>query len=177
MSNLADEELARLRLNRVGFLFQAFNVLPSDTAISNVEVPLRQLGLGREERLERAANALRIVGLENGMDPRPGQLSPTQRQCLGIAKALVNDPAVIYADEPSYILDEELTEEVMGVLQKLNSAGITVVVSGTDPHLGDYCDRILKMAGGRIVRHRRVSRRHMVPNPGYQGRSSAGSLG
>ena len=163
LTKLEDEGLARIRTQKVGFLFQAFNLLPSDTARSNVEVPLRHQGVPPDQRKERALEALQILGLDKCIDSRPGQMSPTQRQCVGIARAMVNGPAVILADEPTKVLDPSALDEVMGRFQKLNDAGMTIVVTTDDPNVVSYCTRQMQLNDGKLKDSGKVSKRRIVP--------------
>ena len=163
LTKLDDEELAKIRAQRVGFMFQAFNLLPSDTALSNVEVPLRHQGVPPNQRREKANEALQIMGLEKCVEFRPGQLSPTQRQCVSIARAMVHEPAVILADEPTKVLDSSGLDDVMGRFQKLNDAGMTIVVTTDDPNVASYCKTQLQLSGGKLKGGRKVSRRRVVP--------------
>ena len=163
LTKLEDEGLARIRTQKVGFLLQAFNLLPSDTARSNVEVPLRHQGVPPDQRKERALEALQILGLDKCIDSRPGQMSPTQRQCVGIARAMVNGPAVILADEPTKVLDPSALDEVMGRFQKLNDAGMTIVVTTDDPNVVSYCTRQMQLNDGKLKDSGKVSKRRIVP--------------
>ena len=163
LTNLEDEDLARIRAQKVGFLFQAFNLLPGDTAQSNVEAPLRHLGIPSEQREKRAKEALQIMGLEKYIEYRPGQLSPIQRQCVGIARAMVNEPAVILADEPTKVLDGSELDDVMGRFQKLNDAGMTIVVTTDNPNVASYCTRQMQINHGKLKDCGKVSKRRIVP--------------
>ena len=162
-TRLEDEDLARVRSNKVGFVFQAFNLLPNETALKNVEVPLKHQGMGNWDRQEKAEEALQIVGLGNRLEHKPGQLSMKQRQCVAIARALVHDPAVIFADEPARALDSTSREEVMGLFQKLNDDGRTIIISSSDPSIANYCRRIVRIAEGRTADDGPVSRRRIIP--------------
>jgi putative ABC transport system ATP-binding protein len=162
VTKLYDEEMIKLRARKVGFLFQDFNLLPSDTARSNVEVPLRHMGVPSKDRKAKAEEALRVMDLEKCMEHRPGQLSPTQRQCVGIARAMVHDPSIILADEPTRGLDTAAQDYVMGLFQKLNDAGMTIVVTTTDSNTANYCQRIIKIDNGKIKDCGKVSKRCVV---------------
>ncbi len=176
VTRLGDEELTQVRIHKVGFVFQAFNLLPNETALRNVEFPLEHQGMGAWDRKEKAEEALQTVGLGNRLDRRPGQLSAGQRQCVAIARAIVHNPAVIFADEPTRVLDSTSREEIMGLLQKLNDEGRTIVIATTDSSVASYCHRIMMIAEGRIVDDRRVFRRRIIPPsmiPGSPPRSYA----
>jgi putative ABC transport system ATP-binding protein len=164
VSKYDDVEIARVRFHKIGFLYETSNFLPSETALENVEVPLRRQGVPVADRRQKAAEALGIVGLEKHLETRAGQLSPIQRKHVAIARALVNSPIVILADEPTKGLDANATEGIMGVLQKLNDAGLTIIATASDPSVANYCRRILRMSQGRIAEDRSVSKRVIVPS-------------
>ena len=164
VTQLDEEELAQVRVNKVGFVFQAFNLLPNETALGNVEVPLRHQGMGPWDRREKAEEALHLVGLGTRLDRKPGQLSAVQRQFLSIARTLVHDPVVIFADEPTGVLDSTSREEVMGLLQKLNEQGRTIVVATTESGVASYCQRIIRISEGRTVDEGTVSNRRIIPS-------------
>lgn len=163
ITNLEDAEMAKIRNQKVGFLFEAFNLLPSDTARSNVEVPLRHQGVPLDQRKKRAQEALNILGLEKCTESRPGQLSPIQRQCVSIARAMVNEPAVILADEPTKVLDSSGLDDVMGRFQKLNEAGMTIVLTTDDPNVVSYCTRQMQISNGKLKDNGKVTKRRIVP--------------
>ena len=163
VSGLEDEGLTELRADKVGFVFQAFNLLPSETALINVEVALRNQELSTQDRQRKAMEGLRVVGLENRVDRTPGQLSAGQRQFVALARALVNNPSVLLADEPTRALDSSSREEIMGLLQKLNDAGMTMVVATTDSGVSNYCRRVVRIAEGRTVDLGPVANRRIIP--------------
>ena len=163
VTQLEDEELARVRLFKVGFAFEAFNLLPNETALRNVEVPLRHQGIGAGDTHDKAEEVLQLVGLGNRLDHRPGQLSARQRQCMVIARALVNDPAVIFADEPTRDLDSSSREEIIGLLQKLNEGGRTIIVATTDSGVASHFRRVVRLDEGKAVDDRLVARRRVIP--------------
>ena len=166
---LDDHELAQFRNSKVGFVFQAFNLLPNETAFGNVAVALRRQSLDAWTIRQKAEAALNAVGLGNRLEHRPGQISARQRQCVAIARALVHDPVVILADEPTRALDSTSREEVMGLLQKLNGEGKTMVIATTDSGVARYCHRIVKIADGKIEDEGQVSRRRVLPLSGVTG--------
>ena len=172
VTHLDEEELAQVRISKVGFVFQAFNLLPNETALGNVEVPLRHQGMGAWDRREKAELALQLVGLGTRLDRKPGQLSAVQRQFLSIARALVQDPAVIFADEPTGVLDSTSREEVMGLLQKLHEQGRTIVVATTESGVASYCQRIIRISEGRTVDEGPVSNRRIIPSSRRPGTAS-----
>ena len=164
MSSLGDQELGRVRVNRVGFMYQAFNLMPNESVLANVEIALRHQGEGLSERQRKAAQALKVVGLEDRLEHKPGQLSPTQRQCVAIARALAHGPAAIFSDEPTRVLDNESTEGVMGLFQKINGAGMTIVIATPDPNVANYCSRVVRMSKGKLAGRSSVPKRRVVPS-------------
>ena len=162
-TRLDDEELARIRVDKIGFMFQAFNLLPDETTVVNVELALRHQHLSARESRRKAEAALRTVGLENRFAHTPSRLSPRQRQCIDMARALVNDPAVILSDEPIRGLDSSSREEVMGLFQKLNDEGRTLIITTPDTAIGAYCRRVVSLAEGKLVADKLVSNRRIIP--------------
>ena len=161
VTQYTDEEMTRVRASTVGFLFQAFNLLPNETVLKNVEIWSRGKA---EERRQRAWESLRAVGLERGVDHSPGQLSGRQRQFVAVARALVNNPPVILADEPTRGLDSTSRVELMGLFQKLNDEGTAIVIATPEASIARYCRRVVRIAGGSIVGDELVSERHIVPS-------------
>lgn len=155
VGKLSDKELARLRLERMGFVFQAFHLLPRATARANVELPLRLAGVGRSERKARAEELLRQVGLGDRMDNRPDQLSGGQKQRVAIARALAMDPPIILADEPTGNLDGTTTEQIMKLFEDLNRQGRTIIQVTHDADMAKRGTRIVHVRDGRIVRQQR----------------------
>ncbi|MCC5841291.1 MAG: ABC transporter ATP-binding protein [Opitutales bacterium] len=147
---MSDDELADIRNRRIGFVFQSFNLLPRATTLRNVELPLIYAGLSRDDRLERAAEALRTVGLGDRLDHRPNELSGGQRQRVAIARALVNRPSVILADEPTGNLDSRTGEEIMRVFEDLYRQGNTIIVVTHEDDIAHHARRILRLRDGRI---------------------------
>nr|WP_041832247.1 ABC transporter ATP-binding protein [Actinoplanes sp. N902-109] len=150
LSRLNDNQLTRLRRDRIGFVFQAFNLVPALTARENILLPLRIAGRRPDER--RLAELAAAVGLENRLDHRPDQLSGGQQQRLACARALITDPRVVFADEPTGNLDSQSSAEVMGLLRRaVDQLGQTVVLVTHDPVAAGYADLVLFLADGRLV--------------------------
>jgi len=164
ISNLDRNELADLRNEKLGFVFQGFNLLARTTALENVELPMlygrRRVGL--HEMKERAMHCLDIVGLSDRADHFPSQLSGGQQQRVAIARALVNQPQVLLADEPTGNLDSKTSVEVMGVFQKLNDQGITIVMVTHELDIANFCKRNLIMRDGRVVSDIQVASRNVA---------------
>ena len=153
---LGAEARARLRLDTIGFVFQGFNLLSRMSALENVAMPMGYAGVPREERLQRAREALASVGLAERAAHRPSELSGGQQQRVAIARALVNRPALLLADEPTGALDSHTGEEILALFKRLQASGQTVVLITHDPGVADHCDRVLEMHDGALlgqVRH------------------------
>ena len=151
VGSMDKNELAEIRNELLGFIFQQYNLLPKLSLLENVELPLVYAGLSRSEQHQRAREALEQVGLGNKLDNKPSQLSGGQQQRASIARALVGRPAVILADEPTGALDSHTGREVLGILQKLHKQGNTVVLITHDNSIAVQADRIIRLEDGRIV--------------------------
>jgi putative ABC transport system ATP-binding protein len=150
VANMEDDELAGVRNSKVGFVFQSFNLLSRLTALGNVELPLRYSGM-TEGRRERAAEALEAVGLKDRMKHRPFELSGGQQQRVAVARALVNDPAIIMADEPTGNLDSKVGKEIMNLLLALNKdRGTTLIIVTHDPRIAEQTERVISLTDGLI---------------------------
>ena len=150
VGQMNDDELAQVRNQEVGFVFQTFNLLPRATALHNVELPLVYAGMGRRERERRATSVLKLVELEDRMLHRPNELSGGQRQRVAIARALVNAPSLVLADEPTGNLDSRTGEEIIALFQVLHGAGNTVLLVTHEPAVAAHADRVLQIRDGRI---------------------------
>jgi putative ABC transport system ATP-binding protein len=152
VSELSDDELARVRNKEIGFVFQTFNLLPRATALHNVELPLIYAGVGAKERRRRATEKLELVGLADRMDHRPPEMSGGQRQRVAVARALVNEPALLLADEPTGNLDSATGIEVMEQFRGLNEQGQTIVLVTHEHDIAAYARRQVHLRDGRIER-------------------------
>ena len=151
VSNLGDDELARIRNKEIGFVFQTFNLLPRATALQNVELPLVYGGVPASARRERAMESLRAVGLLDRAAHRPNELSGGQRQRVAIARAVVNNPSLILADEPTGNLDSRTGEEIMLIFKKIHEAGNTIMIVTHEEYIAEHTQRIIRLLDGRIA--------------------------
>jgi putative ABC transport system ATP-binding protein len=150
-----DDELARIRNEEIGFVFQTFNLLPRATALHNVELPLIYAGVPSKERQDRARQALEKVELTSRASHRPNELSGGQRQRVAIARALVNNPSILLADEPTGNLDSKTGVEIMGVFERLHSAGNTIVLVTHEADIAAYAHRTISIRDGLVERDTR----------------------
>jgi putative ABC transport system ATP-binding protein len=155
VSELTDDDLARIRNKEIGFVFQTFNLLARATALHNCELPLIYAGVSAEERIERAKGALISVGMESRMNHKPNELSGGQRQRVAIARALVNRPSIILADEPTGNLDSQTGVEIMALFDRLHSEGNTIVLVTHEHDIAEYAHRIVFIKDGVIARDER----------------------
>jgi putative ABC transport system ATP-binding protein len=151
VSDLADDELARIRNKEIGFVFQTFNLLPRADALHNVELPLIYAGLSARTRRDRAARALERVGLGDRMDHKPNELSGGQRQRVAIARALVNEPSILLADEPTGNLDSTTSSEIMEVFAELHHQGQTVVMVTHEQDIAAHAARVITLRDGVVA--------------------------
>ena len=166
VSMLDRDALAKIRNDKIGFVFQGFNLLARTTALENVEMPMlyNHSRVPSHEQRERAMHSLDLVGLAKRFDHKPNQLSGGQQQRVAIARALVNRPALLLADEPTGNLDSQTSIEVMGVFQKLNDAGMTVIMVTHELDVARYCKRMIILKDGKILTDEKVSNRLSAEN-------------
>ena len=162
VSRLSRDQLARARGQRIGFVFQGFNLLPRTSALENVELPMLYQGVPGKERHDRAAEALARVGLGDRLDHTPAQLSGGQQQRVAIARALVNRPALLLADEPTGNLDSQTSEEVMRIFQTLNDLGLTVLLVTHELDIADHARRIVNFKDGLVLSDHLVGKRRIA---------------
>jgi putative ABC transport system ATP-binding protein len=149
--DIAEDDLADLRNRKIGFVFQSFNLVARTTAVANVELPLAYAGLGRRARRARAIAALAAVGMEDRQHHLPSELSGGQQQRTAVARAIVTDPAIVLADEPTGNLDSHSTEEILGVFARLNAEGRTVVLITHESDVAARARRIVRLGDGRVL--------------------------
>ena len=151
VENLSDDELAEIRNQKLGFVFQQFHLLSDATALENVILPMIYAGIEPEQRLERGKDALKKVGLSERINNRPNQLSGGQQQRVAIARAIINNPAILLADEPTGALDSKTTDDVLNLFDKLHESGITIVLVTHEDEVANRAKKIAKFKDGRII--------------------------
>jgi putative ABC transport system ATP-binding protein len=152
VSQMNDNELARIRNEDIGFVFQTFNLLPRASALANVELPMVYAGASAKVRRERARASLTAVGLGDRMDHKPNELSGGQRQRVAIARALVNNPSILLADEPTGNLDSATSEEIMALFQRLHADGQTIILVTHEPDIAAHAHRQIMLKDGKVAR-------------------------
>ncbi len=150
VSHMSDNELAEVRNSEIGFVFQTFNLLPRNSALDNVALPLIYAGVNKENRTNRARKALENVGLGHRVDHRPNELSGGQRQRVAVARALINDPSIILADEPTGNLDTKTSIEIMGLIEDIHAKGNTIILVTHEEDIAQHAHRIVRMRDGLI---------------------------
>jgi putative ABC transport system ATP-binding protein len=150
VSKMEDNQLAEVRNSEIGFVFQTFNLLPRYTALENVTLPLIYAGVSKHERIEKAKETLTKVGLGDRMDHKPNELSGGQRQRVAVARALVNDPSIILADEPTGNLDSKTSRDIMQLLDDIHSSGNTVILVTHEEDIAQYAGRIIRLMDGEV---------------------------
>jgi len=158
VSELDDDELARIRNKEIGFVFQTFNLLPRATSLHNVELPLIYAGIPAEERIDRAKKVLTAVGMGSRMNHKPNELSGGQRQRVAIARALVNDPSIILADEPTGNLDSQTGVEIMALFDRLHDQGNTIVLVTHEHDIAEYAHRVIHIRDGQVFSDQKTAR-------------------
>ena len=161
VSEMTDNELARIRNKEIGFVFQTFNLLARSDAVHNVELPLIYAGVSSSERRERAKQALIDVGLEDRMHHKPNELSGGQRQRVAIARALVSNPAIILADEPTGNLDSKTGEEIMNLFHVIHEKGNTIILVTHEEYIAEHALRIIRLKDGLIEKDEIVEKRYV----------------
>jgi putative ABC transport system ATP-binding protein len=151
VSTMTDNELADVRNREIGFIFQTFNLLPRSTALENVMLPLVYAGINKNKRISRAEDTLASVQLSDRMNHRPNELSGGQRQRVAVARALVNNPSIVLADEPTGNLDSKTSLEILGLLEEIHEQGNTIIVVTHEEEVAQHAHRIIRMLDGRIA--------------------------
>jgi putative ABC transport system ATP-binding protein len=163
--DLDEDELSDLRNGKIGFVFQSYNLVPRTSALANVELPLAYAGLDRQTRRSRAQQALASVGMAKRFHHEPSELSGGQQQRVAVARAIVTNPTMILADEPTGNLDSRSTEDVLRIFARLNAEGRTVVLITHEPDVAEQAKRVIRLSDGRIFEDRRIVAVHAPPPP------------
>jgi len=162
MKDLTDDELAYIRNEKMGFVFQFFNLLPRTSVFDNVKLPLTYTKISNHEKDKRAKQAIESVGLSHRKDHLPNQLSGGEQQRVAIARAIVNHPSVIFADEPTGNLDSKSGQQIMEILQDLNEEGHTIILVTHEQYTSEMAKRVIKLKDGKIVLDEQVKHRHLA---------------
>ena len=166
VSHMTDGELAEVRNAKIGFVFQTFNLLPRNSALDNVALPLIYAGVNKENRQDRAKKALENVGLGNRIDHRPNELSGGQRQRVAVARALINNPSIILADEPTGNLDTKTSIEIMGLIEDIHAKGNTIILVTHEEDIAQHAHRIVRMRDGLVEKDYQNTDIHTVRKGG-----------
>ena len=150
VSHMTENDLAEVRNSEIGFVFQTFNLLPRNSALENVALPLVYAGIGRDERLDRAKKSLENVGLGNRVTHKPNELSGGQRQRVAVARALINNPSIILVDEPTGNLDTKTSIEIMGLIEDIHDKGNTIILVTHEEDIAQHAHRIVRMRDGLV---------------------------
>jgi putative ABC transport system ATP-binding protein len=153
---MSDDQLSRIRNKEIGFVFQTFNLLSRATSLHNVELPLIYAGMGSEARIEQAKRAMRSVDLESRMYHKPSELSGGQRQRVAVARALVNNPSILLADEPTGNLDTATGNEIMALFERLHQAGNTIILVTHEHDIALHAHRVIHVRDGKVERDERI---------------------
>jgi putative ABC transport system ATP-binding protein len=172
VSHMDEDDLSDLRNRKIGFVFQSFNLVPRTSALVNVELPLAYAGLRGAERRQRAERALRSVGMGHRLSHEPAELSGGQQQRVAVARAIVTNPSLILADEPTGNLDSHSTEEVLRIFARLNEEGRTVVLITHEPDVAEQTKRVIRLSDGEVVEDRRTLGVHDPPPSAHELKSS-----
>ncbi|MCW8850572.1 MAG: ABC transporter ATP-binding protein, partial [Melioribacteraceae bacterium] len=162
VSEMDDNDLAAIRNREIGFVFQTFNLLPRSDALHNVELPLIYAGVSKDERRERAREALTKVGLEDRMDHKPNELSGGQRQRVAVARALVTNPSIILADEPTGNLDTKTGEDIMALFEHLYNQGNTIILVTHEEYIAEHANRIIRLRDGLVEKDEIIATRRVA---------------
>lgn len=155
VSTLGKDEMSAIRNKKIGFVFQNFNLIARMSALDNVELPMLYAGVSKKERIQKATDLLKMVGMEDRMDHEPNSLSGGQKQRVAIARALGNNPSILLADEPTGALDQETSFQVLKIFKQLNEQGKTIVIVTHSQEIAEACERIVTISDGRIVKDTR----------------------
>lgn len=161
VSTLDDDALASIRNKMIGFVFQSFNLLPKMSALKNVELPLYYYGVSKDQREKKAMEMLKIMGLENRVTHKPTEISGGERQRIAIARALINNPRIMLADEPTGNLDTKTSEDIMKEFQQLNDKGVTIIIVTHEADIVRYTKRVVRLRDGKVVDDEKLEQKRL----------------